>query len=233
MSITHLPFLFSHISLYVIQTPHGPVLIDTGLPGMSRWIMHKLMRAGVRPKELAGVVLTHCHLDHAGSARAFQRLGVPLLAHHLEVPILHGQSPQPGYGDNLAGKALRLVQNMTPQPAPFSDVSALHDQEPIFGSPWKVFPAPGHSPGSLALWNSQTGDLITGDTLVTAYGRPSGPHPVYTADLPVALASARALLDLEPKRICPGHGRMVEAGRFEKLKFELSTTHIPCMSPGG
>mgnify|MGYP002830538983 CR=1 FL=1 len=148
------------------------------------------------------------------------------------VPILHGTTAAPRYGDNLGGHALRLAQSLTPKPAPFTDVRSLHDQESVLGSDWQVVPAPGHSPGSLALWNTHTGDLITGDTLVTAYGRPSGPHHVFTADLPLARASARALLDMGPKRICPGHGRMVEASRFEKLKVELSTTHIPCMSHG-
>ena len=104
MSVTHLPFLFSHISLYVVQTPQGPVLIDTGLPGMSRWIMQKLRACGVRPNELAGVIITHCHLDHIGSAGAFSKLGVPIFAHHRELPILHGTEPSPPYGDNVPGK---------------------------------------------------------------------------------------------------------------------------------
>ncbi len=232
MSVTHLPFLFSHISLYVVQTPQGPVLIDTGLPGMSRWIMQKLHACGVRPNELAGVIITHCHLDHIGSAGAFSKLGVPIFAHHRELPIIHGTEPSPPYGDNISGKTIAWAQGLLPEPKPMPEAQPLYDEQSILGSSWQVIPAPGHSPGSMALWNTDTGDLITGDTLVTAFGRPSGPHPVYTANLPLAQASARALLDLGPKRICPGHGPVVEASRFERLRLELSSTNIACMAHG-
>ena len=95
-------------------------------------------------------------------------------------------------------------------------------------SGFKTFPLIAKA-GSLALWNKNSGELITGDTLVADWGTPKGPHPVYTADLPQAQASARALLDLEPKIICPGHGPVVSAGRFEKLRVELGTKAIPCM----
>jgi len=199
---------------------------------MSGWIKNRLHAAGVRPEELAGVVLTHCHLDHTGAARTFLDLGIPLFAHHLELPILHGSAPPPTYGDNFSGRMLALGQKLLPKSKPLHEARPLHNDESLFGSAWHVVPAPGHSPGSMALWNRDTGDLITGDTLVADWGTPSGPHPVYTADLPQAQASARALLELAPKRICPGHGPVLEASRFEKLRIELSTRDIPCMQGG-
>ncbi|MBI2569598.1 MAG: MBL fold metallo-hydrolase [Candidatus Schekmanbacteria bacterium] len=209
------------INLYLLQTPRGPVLVDSALPGMYLWIAARLRRRGVFPRDLAGIVLTHFHLDHAGTAALFNRDGVPVLAHRDEIPILAGEAPHPGYG-GAGGKVLLAAERALFRRPVFSHLVPLEPDVPLLDSDWTVVSAPGHSPGSLALWNARSQSLLSGDTLITTFGRPRGPVPLYTADLRRARDSARRLLDLEPLRILPGHGPTVSATRFSKLRATLT-----------
>lgn len=226
--VIHLPFLGSHINIFVIATPHGHLLVDTGLPAMWPWILWRLRAEGIGRNTLRGIVLTHNHIDHTGSAAALQSMGLELLAHREEVLYLTGQYEMPGYGKGIMGKVLEQLDDTFLSPPAFKNVRSLDSGENVMGSHWQVVHAPGHSPGSLSLWNTQTGALMTGDTLTTSFGTPQGPHPVYTADLPRAMASARKLLDMEPRMIYPGHGKVVEGSAFERVRFDLQASPDVC-----
>lgn len=59
---------------YLIEGP-APVLVETGSQSSVPVLLAALAQIGVGPDELAGVAVTHIHLDHAGGvgdvARAF------------------------------------------------------------------------------------------------------------------------------------------------------------------
>jgi N-acyl homoserine lactone hydrolase len=75
------------IACYLIQTPNGTILFDTGLspravPGLMRndpmarftsedLLVHRLDSIGLEPKDIDLVVLSHLHFDHAGGAGLF------------------------------------------------------------------------------------------------------------------------------------------------------------------
>src|ERR1700682_2556526 len=59
---------------YLIEGP-APVLVETGSQSSVPTLLAALAEIGVGPRDLAGVAVTHIHLDHAGGvgdvARAF------------------------------------------------------------------------------------------------------------------------------------------------------------------
>src|ERR1700748_2401727 len=61
---------------YLIEGP-APVLIETGSQTSVPALLNALAEHGVAPNDLAGVAVTHIHLDHAGGvgdvAQAFPR----------------------------------------------------------------------------------------------------------------------------------------------------------------
>jgi glyoxylase-like metal-dependent hydrolase (beta-lactamase superfamily II) len=83
----------------------------------------------------------------------------------------------------------------------------------------EVVASPGHTPGHVAFLDTRNGTLVAGDAYSTLGGveTPARANPrfplVYMATWhrPTALASARALRALDPTRLAPGHGRVVEA----------------------
>jgi glyoxylase-like metal-dependent hydrolase (beta-lactamase superfamily II) len=83
----------------------------------------------------------------------------------------------------------------------------------------EVYAAPGHTPGQLAFLDTRDGTLFCADAYSTLGGVATSakanwrfPLPyMATWHRPTALATARALRALDPKRLAPGHGKVVEA----------------------
>jgi glyoxylase-like metal-dependent hydrolase (beta-lactamase superfamily II) len=96
----------------------------------------------------------------------------------------------------------------------------------LFGTAWKVIGVPGHTPGSLALFNEDTGDLLSGDTLVSDFGCPRANLSMFTADREQLVASALNLMNLEPKVIHPGHGKPLPLSAYAKVKTKLINKFI-------
>lgn len=209
--------LFGHFSLYLLPTKAGPVLVDTGPPALYWLLRRRLAEHGLTPGDLSGVVLTHFHIDHSGSAARLAEAGATVWALDADAAILRGDAPHPGYGTASLGVLERLESLLLGAPR-LPGVCTLRPNEALLDSEWQVIATPGHSPGSLALYDERAGDLISGDTLVAAFGIASGPHAFFTAEMEAALCSARALLDLEPARILPGHGPILPASRWAHLR---------------
>jgi glyoxylase-like metal-dependent hydrolase (beta-lactamase superfamily II) len=83
----------------------------------------------------------------------------------------------------------------------------------------EVVAAPGHTPGHVAFLDRRDGTLLCGDAFTTLGGVATTdkmrlPFPLAsmaTWDPATELASARALRALEPSRLAPGHGKVVDA----------------------
>ena len=83
----------------------------------------------------------------------------------------------------------------------------------------EVVAAPGHTPGHVAFLDTRDGTLYCGDAYSTLGGvattaktNPRFPLPATaTWHRPTALESAKALRALDPTRLAPGHGKVVDS----------------------
>lgn len=216
--------LFNQINVYLISTPRGPVLIDSAAPGMFGWLVKSLRKVGIAPEQLAGVVVTHFHVDHVGTAMALQKCGVPMYALAEEIPILMGDAPHPGYGNgSTVGRILLAAEKLVFGTPLFLGVRSLEAGQKLFGTEWRVVAAPGHTPGSLALFNEDTGDLLSGDTLVSDFGCPRANLSLFTADRERLIETALNLMVLEPKYIHPAHGKPLPLSAYAKAQEQLGS----------
>lgn len=79
----HLPGL-GHVNMYALMDDDGAAVIDPGLPGTATWdaIVGRLKQAGLKPKDVHTVFITHSHPDHFGGAvRLHQESGARIVAH--------------------------------------------------------------------------------------------------------------------------------------------------------
>ncbi len=152
--------------LYNVTLVRGAraVLVDTGPPGSFDDLAAGLEAAGVHPKDLALVVLTHGHSDHAGNARALQQLGVPVLAHAGD----HAMLAAGDHGDLFATSFEAVFAQPfigATFPALTPDVE-MEGEEPVdlepFGVPAEVVHVGGHTPGSVIV-HVANGGVILGD----------------------------------------------------------------------
>src|SRR5262245_44423163 len=94
------------IAVYLIPHANGALLVDCG-PGSALPVVLQGLRAhGVEPSDVTDVLLTHIHLDHAGSAGWWSQQGArvhvhPVGAPHLLNPEKLLASAQRIYGDDM------------------------------------------------------------------------------------------------------------------------------------
>ncbi len=223
--IERVPVVF--VNAYLVDVDpddrsQGWVLVDSGLVGVGASLIQRAAAArygaNVPP---FGIVLTHGHFDHAGSAMALaQQWNVPIFAHTLELPYLTGQSSYPP-PDPTVGGALAMMSRAFPHGAidlrpNLMQVTADGDEMSILPG-WRVVHTPGHTPGHLSLFREKDGALIAGDALatmdqqswmktVTMPQELSGPPSPLTTDWFAAMDSVQLLAELKPSFIGAGHG---------------------------
>ena len=200
------------------STPRGPLLVDCGISLLWAPIRAGLRAHGLRPADLAAVVLTHHHTDHAGNAARLRALGVRVYAHQLDARRLARATRGPrlpvaqitGRIDAPAARGMAAVENRLPAPA--CEAIPLQDGDLVGGL--QVHWAPGHTPGSVFLYHRASRTLFTGDGLLNSLPPLAArtgltlPFPSFTEDRARALASLAAFIDkgLPVRRLCTGHG---------------------------
>jgi glyoxylase-like metal-dependent hydrolase (beta-lactamase superfamily II) len=171
---------------------------------------------GVAADELAGIAVTHIHLDHAGGvgdvARAFPKATVYVHekgARHLADPERLVASAAMVYGDLLDQLYGRL------DPTPPERIHVLVDGEAITVGPTRTLTtvdSPGHAKHHLALHDSDTGILFAGDAVGVRLPdagvlRPATPPPDF--DLDQAITSLRRFADRSPTGVALAHYGLV------------------------
>jgi len=188
------------------------VLVETGSQSSVPVLLASLAGLGVGPSDLAGVVVTHIHLDHAGGvgdvARAFPNATVYVHekgARHLVDPTRLVDSASRVYGPLLDSLYGRL------DPTPPERIHVLADGEEIRVGPDRVLVAvdsPGHAKHHVGLHDSVTGILFAGDAVGVKLPdagvlRPSTPPPDF--DLALALHSLHRFAERRPTGIALAH----------------------------
>lgn len=198
-------------SAYLIRSSR-PCLVETGAAKSADTVFEQLAALGVDAPDLATIVVTHIHLDHAGGvgdlAAAFPNATIVVHergARHLADPARLMASAHRVFGPAME----RLFGDLLPTPA--ERIVALGDIGTIDlgdGRRLDAFHNPGHASHHVGLIDSRTGDLYTGDAAgvyvpETKDVRPATPPPEF--DLDLALASLHAMRDREPTRLLFSH----------------------------
>ena len=196
---------------YLIEGP-APVLIETGSQTSVPALLDALHQHSVAPNDLAGIAVTHIHLDHAGGvgdvARAFPRATVYVHekgARHLVDPERLVNSAAMVYGDLLDSLYGRL------DPTPAERVHVLQDGETVDvggGRTLTTIDSPGHAKHHLALHDSESGILFAGDAVGVRLPdagvlRPATPPADF--DLDQAVTSLRKFRDRKPAGVALAH----------------------------
>ncbi|MBO4569270.1 MAG: MBL fold metallo-hydrolase [Candidatus Methanomethylophilaceae archaeon] len=185
------------------------VLIDTGLARNPQELTAKI-RSSLRGLPLDMLVLTHCHADHVGGLKAVvEEFGCNAYAHQEDaVHLRRGDSSfilDTVFGFRLGGYDVQDISD--------GEIIDLGEHR------LRVIHTPGHTRGSICLYDEVSHALISGDTLfVGAIGRTDLPGGSFS-DM---VSSLRSLRRFDIKGLYPGHGMHVEQNGRDYLDEELS-----------
>ncbi|MFC1848436.1 MBL fold metallo-hydrolase [Chloroflexota bacterium] len=190
-----------------LLTGNDLTLVDTGFWGRSRAILRGIRRLGYSPSDVARIIITHHHADHAGSLATLKRItGAEVIAHSADAPYLDGSLPQPGPSrPQWLSKALAPAHRLwATAPAEVDTLVNDGDELPILGGV-KILHMPGHTPGSICLLLEQEGMIIVGDVIVHRFGLRL-PVRLFTVDVAQAIRSVKRVAGTDFDVICFGHG---------------------------
>ncbi|MDX6224326.1 MAG: hypothetical protein QOE64_702 [Frankiales bacterium] len=189
-----------------------PCLVETGTARSAPAVADALTSLGVGAADLATVVVTHIHLDHAGGvgdiARRYPNAEVVVHergARHLVDPARLMRSARMVYGtalDELFGPLLPTEQERVVALGERGRIDLGGDRE------LTSYYSPGHAQHHVGLLDSQSGDLYVGDAAGIYIPevdvlRPGTPPPDF--DLDTALSSLDLFASLQPKRLLFSH----------------------------
>jgi glyoxylase-like metal-dependent hydrolase (beta-lactamase superfamily II) len=215
---------------YLIRGPR-PVLVDTGSKTDLAALRRGLAVHGLKPADLALIVLTHGHADHAGLAAELRRQsGAPVVIGRGDAPMAAA-----GHNDELrpTSRFAALARHFAFDPAyePLRADLEVGDA-PLDLALWTLqgalHPMPGHTAGSLVLLlddgRAFAGDLLMGGWLGGALFARRASLPYFVADRAAHRASLRALLALPVHTLYLGHGGpLSRAAVIEAFGAEIAT----------
>jgi glyoxylase-like metal-dependent hydrolase (beta-lactamase superfamily II) len=203
----------------------GLTVIDTGIPGSGKkilaYIREKLRR---EPKEIRTIILTHFHMDHVGGVAALRKAapGAKIAIGEADAGYVSGKTPLPVY-PGFRGVLLRIAGTIM-KPVIFLPDILLKDGDRMEGL--LCIHIPGHTPGSIGLFDDGTktffaGDILRFDGTVMA----EGPAP-FTMDLAGSHQSIRKIALLDFDLLLPGHGVPLRPGASVRVR-EYAGTLVP------
>jgi len=195
ITMIHLSDLDSNIYLIGKNT-----IIDSGTGSNFVRLYDVFKRIKLDFADIKFIINTHMHWDHIGGNGFFENAKIHI--HELDAPILEKGDVEKSLADYFGG-------NMKPMTVH----KKLKGGDVVSG--FTVLHTPGHTPGSICLYDKKDKILITGDTLFAdGVGRTDLPGG-NEGDLEKSL---EMISGLEVDKILPGHGEPVLKNAQKTLK---------------
>ncbi len=184
---------FAYVSAYVLVRGREAALVDCGLGSRVDEIGAVLGAAGTGWDRVRHILITHSHPDH-----------------HAGLKEVTARAPDAAL---YAGAA--ETESM-PDWAALWQFRPVTDGQEVFGL--QVVDTPGHTPGHIAVFDTDSRVLVAGDALTNTIDGLEGPMPEFTDDMPTAEESIRKLAAMEPRTILLGHGPPVQRDAAAQLR---------------
>ena len=161
----------------LFQDNNTVILVDTGYPGLLPAFHETINKAGVPFEKLNKIIITHHDIDHIGSLSSILKDSsekIEVLAHEKEKPYIEGTKCP----TKLALLEATLDSQSNQMKTIYKSLKTFYDNTkvkvdktmadgedlPYCGGITVIY-TPGHTPGHICLYHTQSKTLIAGDTL--------------------------------------------------------------------
>jgi glyoxylase-like metal-dependent hydrolase (beta-lactamase superfamily II) len=182
-------------------------LIDAGTGMNFEAVKRNMGEFGLKPNDIRLLINTHCHFDHTGGDQDFVKAaGCKVAIHKQEAELLRKGERIITLAGSLFSRRLEPIEVARElREGDWIDLGELRLQ---------VLHTPGHTSGSISLFEPKQRLLFTGDTIFSdGVGRVDLP----TGDAEALQASIKRLAKLDAQKMYPGHGPTVEENAHERI----------------
>lgn len=196
-------------NVHLVGNEHSVVIVDAGWSGHARRILAAVSHMGYKPGDVRLILLTHVHVDHAGSAAELRRLtGAPIGIHKGDAEIARSGTHALPIGRGWMGMSSKWLADRIDLQLAFEkfvpDVWLEEGQTlGAFGLEGYLVHTPGHTRGSVTL-ALEEGIFLIGDALINLF---RVGYPMYWEDPDQGRESGAKIQKLKPRAIYSGHGR--------------------------
>lgn len=198
-------------NVFLIVNKEKLVLIDTGFFRSEEKIKEYIEKLGYKPSAVSTIILTHYHIDHTGNAKNLkEKTGAKVAVHEADADfVTHKKAPPRPKG--LLSRAIGVVKA-----APVEPDILLKEGDMIEGL--QVVHVPGHTPGSIALFDAQRKAMFVGDAVFYAKGHIEGPKENFSYDITLALESISKIAAFDFEVMLSGHEEPLPSGASGKVE---------------
>lgn len=201
----------SHVYLLGKPDSKDLSLIDAGLVGKGQYKIESIQASGISLSDIKRVIMTHTHLDHIGCLAEILKAmpHAALWIHENEATPLENGDESTVHGMKMFESMCQAQYGIKPGDFCFHVERKLVGGETleIGGTQWELLHIPGHSAGSIALFQTQEKILIPGDTVYADHA--IGRFDLHGASGPQLKDSLMKLADLDVNILLPGHNRIL------------------------
>lgn len=207
MQVINVNGVFYDSNAYLLDAKRK-TLVDAGIDGAR--VLQSL------PADLELIILTHCHYDHmAAVPEIVEATGAKVAMHEADLPFIRSDKVNCATMFGSTSPPLKV------------DIVLRDGEEVDLGDvSLRVIHTPGHTPGSICLYEPVSKALFTGDTVFEggSFGRTdiggSSEH---------MLNSLRLLTEMDVTALYPGHGNAVTRNAREALRASLKNAKFMLM----
>jgi glyoxylase-like metal-dependent hydrolase (beta-lactamase superfamily II) len=134
---------YNSTNYYAIGSQNKYILIDVGMPGTMKKLIHSLNKAGIDLKDIKYIICTHFHPDHCGIVEDLQELGVELVISRIQKTFL-----------DSANKFLKKISGFKEITVNPNNIIVENDPNIFlrkFGLKGYIIHTPGHSEDSISI----------------------------------------------------------------------------------
>lgn len=189
-------------------------LVDCGLMDMGSYKLDELKNGGIPLNHVKRIIMTHTHLDHVGCLPEI-REAIPhaeVWVHKEEATPLESGDARIVFGNSMFESMIRSQYQI---PKGFFTTKVDRKLEGgeklnLGGVSFTVIHLPGHSIGSIGLFNEEHRLFMSGDTIYAdgAIGR----YDLESANAAQLRASLDTIAELGIQILLPCHNRIVKSG---------------------
>lgn len=163
-------FTVSLANIHIVDAGAKRLMIDAGKHGDEPTLVAAMQAAGIDPRSIDYLIITHGHTDHAGGAQYFkEHFGTIIIAGRADQAMLSSGKNAALCSTTVLASFLKPSIQRESYPPTSADIWVDHALDlATLGAQGRIVSLPSHTPGSIAVLiddQAFVGDLVRGELL--------------------------------------------------------------------